>query len=261
MSNWFLGTIGFSYKDWLGAFYPPGSSQREYLPYYTKFFNCVELDTTFHSTPRIETVQSWYTSTPPEFKFSLKTPRIITHEMGLKGAQGLMTDFIDTLYPLQEKVGPILIQLPPSFTQENFPILIEFLEALPPAHRYAVEFRHASWFTDRTAALLSQYHVCWVSIDFPRLPQKIIPTTDFLYIRWIGVNNLYHYHSFERVDKSEQLIWWLHTIREYQNGIPSIYGFFNNDYAGFAAGTCKRFMLLAGLMDEEKNPPFQERLF
>src|SRR5665647_641106 len=141
MSRWFLGTIGFSYKDWVGGFYPPGASQREYLPYYTKFFNSVELDTTFHSAPRIDTVQSWHAATPPEFKFSLKTPRVITHEMGLKGVQGLMS---------------------------------EFLEALPASHRYAVEFRHPSWYNDRTAKLLSQSQVCWVSIDFPHLPKNII---------------------------------------------------------------------------------------
>jgi uncharacterized protein YecE (DUF72 family) len=261
MSHWFLGTIGFSYKDWVGPFYPPGASQREYLPYYTKLFNSVELDTTFHALPRIEAVQSWYTSVPSEFKLCLKTPRVITHEMGLKGAHGLMNEFIDALYPLQEKMGPILIQLPPSFTQENFPTLSEFLAALPTSHRYAVEFRHSSWFNDRTVQLLSQNQICWVSIDFPHLPQKIIPTTDFVYIRWIGINNKYHYHSYERVDKNEQLSWWLQAIREVLPEIPIVYGYFNNDYTGFAAGTCKRFMLLAGLMDEEQNLPFQERLF
>jgi uncharacterized protein YecE (DUF72 family) len=261
MSHWFLGTIGYSYKDWVGGFYPPGAAPREYLPYYTKYFNSVELDTTFHSTPRNATVQSWHLATPPEFIFCLKTPRMITHEMALKGTRGLMTEFIDTLYPLQEKVGPILIQLPPSFTQDNIKTLTEFLEALPASHRYAVEFRHVSWFNARTTQLLSRYQVCWVSIEFPHLPNKIIPTTDFLYIRWIGTNNLYHYHSYERVDKSEQLIAWLKAIRVFQTEIPHVYGFFNNDYAGFAAGTCKRFMLLAGLLDEEQNPPFQERLF
>jgi uncharacterized protein YecE (DUF72 family) len=261
MSRWFLGTIGYSYKDWVGGFYPPGSTQREYLPYYSKVFTSVELDTTFHSIPRTTAVQSWYESTPTEFKFSLKTPHVITHELCLKGAQGLMSEFLDSVYPLQEKLGPVLIQLPPSFTQENLVILREFLGALPASYRYAVEFRHSSWFNDRTAQLLSEYQVCWVSIDFPRIPKKIIPTTDFLYIRWIGVNNLYHYHSYERVDRSEQLLWWLKAIRVFETDIPITYGFFNNDYAGFAAGTCKRFMFLAGLMDEEQNPPYQERLF
>jgi uncharacterized protein YecE (DUF72 family) len=261
MSHWFLGTIGFSYKDWVGAFYPPGTTQREYLPYYTKVFNSVELDTTFHSIPQAKVVQSWYDSTPSEFKISPKTPHEITHELCLKGAQGLMSEFLDTLYPLREKMGPVLIQLPPSFSQENFQVLSDFLEALPPSFRFAVELRHSSWFNDQTAQLLSQTHICWVSIDFPRIPKKIIPTTDFLYIRWIGINNKYHYHSYERLDKNEQLSWWLQNLRQVNPEIQTLYGFFNNDYTGFAAGTCKRFMRLAGLMVEEQNPPFQERLF
>jgi uncharacterized protein YecE (DUF72 family) len=261
MRRWFLGTIGYSYKDWVGGFYPPGTSQREYLSYYSKVFNSVEVDTTFHSIPRVEAVQTWYDAAPPDFIFSLKTPHEITHELGLKGAQGLMSEFIDTLYPLKEKTGPILIQLPPSFTQENFQTLSEFLETLPSTQRYAVEFRHSSWYNDRTTQLLSQHKVGWVAIDFPRIPKKIIPTTDFLYIRWIGINNHYHYHSYERVDRSIELTQWLHNLHEYENEVSTIYGFFNNDYAGFAAGTCKRFMLLAGLRDEDQNTPFQERLF
>ncbi len=261
MSSWYLGTIGFSYKDWLGGFYPAGAAQREYLPYYTKFFNSVEIDTTFHSLPQLSTVQSWYVTTPPEFKFSLKTPRAITHDLGLKGAHGLMNEFIDTLYPLKDKVGPVLIQLPPSFTSDNWNILNDFLESLPRSHRYAVEFRHPSWYNNKTTELLKQYQICLVSVDFPKLPKKIIPTTNFLYIRWIGVNNMYHYHSYERVDKTDQLNWWLQEIRGFQTQIPTVYGFFNNDYTGFAAGSCKRFMIMAGLMDEENTLPFQERLF
>ncbi len=261
MSTWYLGTIGFSYKDWVGAFYPAGSSQREYLPYYSKLFNSVEIDTTFHSLPRHSAIETWYVSTPPEFKFTIKTPHTITHDLGLKGAQGLMNEFIDALYPLKEKVGPVLIQFPPNFTQDNLNRLSDFIDSLPPTHRYAVEFRHTSWYNDTTAKLLSRRQICWVSIDFPDLPKQIIPTTDFLYLRWIGVNNMYHYHSYERVDKNDQLSRWLHAIIEFKTEIPTVYGFFNNDYTGFAAGSCKRFMRLAGLIDDEENLPFQERLF
>ena len=261
MSIWYLGTIGYSYKDWVGAFYPAGASQREYMPYYSKYFNSVEIDTTFHSLPRLSAVETWYAFTPPEFKFTLKTPRTITHDLGLRGVQGLMNEFIDALYPLKEKVGPLLIQLPPSFTQANLNLLSEFIDSLPQTHRYAVEFRHASWYNDRTAQLLSQHQICWVSIDFPDVPKRIIPTTDFLYLRWIGVNNMYHYHSYERVDKNEQLSWWLNAINEFKTKIPTVYGYFNNDYTGFAAGSCKRFMQLAGLTDDGEHLPFQERLF
>jgi uncharacterized protein YecE (DUF72 family) len=83
MSHYHLGTIGFSYKDWVGAFNPTGTAQRDYLTYYCKEFNSVELDTIFHSIPHRTIVQSWASSTPPEFKFCLKTPRVITHDLGL----------------------------------------------------------------------------------------------------------------------------------------------------------------------------------
>ena len=261
MQNWYLGTIGFSYKDWVGAFYPAGAVQREYLPYYCKVFNSVEIDTTFHSIPRSSIVQSWYASTPDEFKICLKTPRVITHDLGLHGTQGLMSEFLDTLHPLQSKIGPILIQLPPSYTQEYYSVLEEFLVSLPQSHRYAIEFRHSSWYNEKTAKLLSQNHVCWVAIDYPNLPKNINLTTDFLYLRWIGINNLYHHHSYERVDKTSQLKWWLQAINPFLEQVSAVFGFFNNDYAGFAAGTCNRFMVISGLKDDEPDLPYQERLF
>ncbi len=260
MGHWYLGTIGFSYKDWLGEFYPAGTSQRDYLSYYCKVFNCVELDTTFHSVPQASKVQSWAASTPRDFIFCLKTPRAITHEHELIGAQGMMDEFLEALRPLQNKVGPILIQLPPSYVQD-YVSLTGFLENLSPSHRYAIEFRHLSWYTDQTQQLLAHYRVCWATIDFPNLPKLIYPTTDFLYLRWIGVNGMYQHHTYERVNKTEQLKSWLKAIKPFQGDMSAIYGFFNNDYTGFAAGTCRRFMQLAGLVTNEPNVPRQERLF
>ncbi len=261
MSHWYLGTIGFSYKDWVGQFYPIGTGQRGYLSYYSKVFNSVELDTTFHSIPQHRTVQTWSATTPSEFKFCLKTPRVITHELGLKGTQGLMNEFIESISPLQEKTGPILIQLPPSYSQEYFSVLNEFLEILPHSQQYAIEFRHPSWYNQKTAQLLTQYRVCWVSVDYPNIPKQINLTSDFIYIRWIGINGMYRHHTHERVDKTNQLRSWIQVINPFLEQIPTVYGFFNNDYAGFAAGTCNRFMLLGGLSEDGQNISSQERLF
>ena len=261
MHQWYLGTIGFSYKDWLGGFYPPGTSPRTYLQFYSKVFNAVELNTTFHSIPHKTIVQSWAASTPAEFKFCVKTPRLITHDLKLMGTQGLMNEFIDAILPIKGRLGPILIQFPPSFNQAKISLLDGFLNNLPQSFQYAVELRNSSWYTKDTFQLLSQYHVGWATIDYPNIPKKINLTADFLYIRWIGINNRYHYHSYEREDTTSQLRWWLHEINSYIDSIPMIYGFFNNDYAGFAAGTCLRFKQLAGFADKEDHPPFQERLF
>jgi uncharacterized protein YecE (DUF72 family) len=261
MSYWYLGTIGFSYKEWVGEFYPNGTTQRNYLPYYCKIFNSVEVDTTFHSIPKSSSVHSWFDNTPNDFLFCLKTPRVITHELGLKGSEGMMEAFTDSISPLKGKAGPILIQLPPSYSQENYPVLKTFLEQLSPSYRYAIEFRHPSWYNEKTKNLLSGNRVCWVSLDFPRITRQVYLTTDFLYIRWIGINGMYHRHSYERVDKTNELREWIKTIHPSLEQIPRIFGFFNNDYAGFAAGTCLRFMRLLGLSPNEPDTPYQAKLF
>ena len=257
MEQWYLGTIGYSYKDWVGTFYPTGLPQRSYLPYYCNYFNSVELDTTFYSIPQPNTVQSWFTMSPVEFRFCIKTPRRITHELGLNNVQGLMNEFLDSLYPLRKKLGVILIQLPPNFSQANYYVLSKFLASLPKTHQYAIEFRHASWYNEKTVQLLSQYQVCWVASDFPHLPKEIIPTSDFLYIRWIGVNGLYTHHSYEREDKTDELRRWLDSLLNVSPQISNIYGYFNNDYAGFAAGTCLRFKQIAGIGNDDVAPPYQ----
>jgi uncharacterized protein YecE (DUF72 family) len=260
MKQWYLGTIGFSYKDWLGAFYPAGTNQRTYLLYYSKVFNCVELDSSFHSIPPQVNVTSWFNSTPSDFRFCFKTPRHITHELKLLGAEAAMDEFLTSIQFMQEKLGPILIQLPPKFKQDKIAIVDNFLTRLPQNYRYAVEFRHPSWYNAKTSQMLSTHKVCWVSNDFPTLPRQINLTTDFLFHRWIGVNGIYQHHSYERVDKNEQLKWWLDLILSYSTKVQHLYGFFNNDYTGFAAGTCIRFMQIAGLI-EENDLPYQERLF
>jgi uncharacterized protein YecE (DUF72 family) len=261
MSQWHLGTIGFSYKDWVGEFYPIDTSQRDYLPFYSKVFNSVEIDTTFHAIPKFSIVQSWFSITPDGFKFCLKTPRIITHERGLKASEGLMTEFLESIEPLRYKTGPILIQLPPRYSQEHLSDMELFLAYLPDSYQYAIEFRHPSWYNDITTQLLSKYQVCWVAIDFPSLPKQLILTTDFIYLRWIGRNGMYQRHSFERVEKTHELETWFDLIKTNQSDIKHIYGFFNNDYTGFAAGTCRRFLQITGMKKDDQQFPYQERLF
>lgn len=261
MKPWYLGTIGFSYKDWVGAFYPIGMKAGDYLSYYCRFFNCVEIDSTFHAIPKATQLEAWEKLTPPEFRFCLKTPQVITHERVLQGTRGLMEEFLDATYPLHSKLGPVLIQLPPRFAIRYLSILEEFLSHLPPGFRYAVEFRHPSWFTGITSDLLTQCNVAWVAVDYPHLPNNIIPTTDFIYIRWIGNNGLYRHHSFEREDKTVMLKGWIRSISSLKPGTAPVYGFFNNDYTGFAAGTCQRFKQLAGFNNETDEIPTQQRLF
>src|SRR5690554_3016991 len=108
--NWYLGTMGYSYDDWRGVFYPDGLDKRDTLSYYSQFFNAVEMDTTFYGTPRPEYVQRWVQSTPDGFMFCPKMPRLITHELRLQNAQQELDGFLQTMRLFEDKLGPILIQ-------------------------------------------------------------------------------------------------------------------------------------------------------
>jgi uncharacterized protein YecE (DUF72 family) len=128
----------------------------------------------------------------------------------------------------------------------------KYLPQEVPSLKFAIEFRHPSWYSEETAQLLSDRGVCWVITEYPGLPMDLRQTTDFLYIRWIGEHGKYHPHTHERVDKTNQLELWWNQIKPFLNNIHAFYGFFNNDYAGFAAGTCK-FMKIVGFDIEENN--------
>lgn len=261
MLQWHLGTMGFSYKEWNAVFYPDGLQPRDYLSHYSQIFDTVELDSTFYGTPKQEYVERWDSVTPPEFIFCVKTPKEITHDRQLVDTTELMTAFLDRMTILGDKLGPILIQLPPDFSFTQIHQLAVFLRQLPGDFRFAVEFRHASWNTTATGQLLQNHNVCWVSTDYKHLPPRVFATADFLYIRWIGRHGRYQTKDVERIDPTPRLITWWQDVKSNLDGIESVYGFFNDDFAGHAPATCNRFKQLVGLPIKELKPPQQGRLF
>ncbi|MCB0213645.1 MAG: DUF72 domain-containing protein [Anaerolineae bacterium] len=261
MADWYLGTVGFSYKDWDGVFYPPGAPARQYLAHYSQIFNSVELDSTFYGTPPPDRVRQWAMTVPPGFKFCVKTPRQITHDMRLFDALGPMTNFLETMSLLGDALGPILIQLPPSLTDSEIDTVNTFIAGLPSAWRYAIEFRHPSWFTPQTAELLAAHHLCWVSTEYENVPKQVVPTTDFLYIRWLGKHGQFERKNKERIDVTPQLQWWIDQLEPHFDRFETIYGFFNNDYSGHSPRTCNRFKEMMGLEAIYPEIPQQGRLF
>jgi uncharacterized protein YecE (DUF72 family) len=258
----YLGTMGFSYKDWVGVFYPEGLASRDYLSYYSRIFNAVEIDSTFYGTPKAETVTRWAAMTPPDFQFCLKTPRANTHDLGLGAAAGVMRDFVEVVGKLEDKLGVILLQFPPSFTVDRLADLDAFLAEAPAGPRYAVEVRHRSWYTasQSMAEMLSRHGVCWASTQYPSLPRRLNLTASYAYLRWIGQHGSYENHTHERIDRTGDLQGWLDLIQAAEPRLDALYGFMNNDYAGFGAGTANRFKQLAGLPVEPLTPPQQGRL-
>lgn len=261
MVKWHLGTMGFSYKDWNGVFYPDGLAPREYLSHYSQFFDSVELDSTFYGTPRSEYVKRWSSITPSGFTFSAKVPREITHDLKLaEESLEPMLHFLDTMRLLGDKLGVILIQLPPDLTFASIHKLAVFMRQLPTDIRYAVEFRHPSWHATATGQLLQNHNICWTSTDYKHLPQRIYVTTDLIYIRWIGIHGQYDTKDYERIDPTERLKAWNEDIRRRSEGVFDVYGFFNNDFAGHAPATCDRFKRIVGLQTGPLQPPQQSRL-
>jgi uncharacterized protein YecE (DUF72 family) len=261
MVDWYLGTIGFTYPEWKSSFYPAGLPANQSLNFYSKVFNAVEINTTFYGPQSSAQTVRWAAATPEKFYFVLKTPRRVTHDMRLQNAAGEMRAFIESSLGLGEKFGAVLLQLPPSMKITERSVLQQFLAELPRGPRYALEFRHASWYVPATAELLREHGVCWVATDYEDLPVEIHPTTDFLYLRWIGKHNVMPHPGYEVTDRSERLADWLQRIRTNQTGIKTIFGFFDNDYAGHAPATCARLKELAGLGSPPSTPAEQGRLF
>ena len=264
----YVGTMGFSYKDWNGVFYPAEMKAQRYLAYYSRIFNAVEVDSTFYGTPKADTVLRWAAATPDGFRFCLKVPRQITHDAGLVNVGADLAHSLEVARLLGNKLGVILFQFPPSFRVDQLPVLKRLLPDLPVDVRFAVEIRDQSWYTavddngyPLLANALERHGVCWAATEYPGLPDRIHPTSKFLYIRWIGQHGSYMRHDRERVDRSANLKAWWQQIQGLSEGVEALFGFLNNDYAGFAAGTANRFKRIAGLPVEPFKPPQQGTLF
>jgi uncharacterized protein YecE (DUF72 family) len=140
----YTGTSGYSFREWVGTFYPPKTPAAEYLAFYASRLNSVEINHTFRRFPTTKLLASWAEKTPESFTFSLKMHQSVTHRARLNSVGESVEEFLKAAEPLGPRLGAILFQLPPYF-RANLDRLKSFLQELPPGHRYALEFRHESW--------------------------------------------------------------------------------------------------------------------
>ena len=260
MVEWHLGTMGFNYKQWVGPFYPDGLPARLHLTYYAERFKALEMDSTFYGTPSETAVQRWARVTPAGFKICPKMPSLITHEKRLVDTDGLTAEFLERMRLLRDKLGAILLQFPPDFSMAEASNLIHFLPQLPEDLRFAVEFRHRSWDKPETAVLLQTHNLCWAAVDYIYMPRRIVRTTDFLYLRFLGPRGRFPGKDREEVDRTADLQQWWGQLQPYLEKVDAVYGFFNDDYAGFAPVACNRFKEIAGAEPGEIRPMQQGRL-
>ncbi|MFW6053517.1 MAG: DUF72 domain-containing protein [Persicimonas sp.] len=236
----YLGTVGWSYGDWNGPFYPPGTSSRDRLPYYAGQFRSVEIDSTFYASPSRRTVQLWHQRSPKGFVCSAKFPRAITHQAGLVGCGTEAATFIEVMSELGNRQGPLLIQLPPSFTVDRFDDLARFLELLPDGLMYAVEVRHRSWLIDEFAELLERWKVAMTLTCGGRLGRFWRATSSIVYMRWLGGHNAFGTYDHLQEPRDEELDWWAPRMAHFLDRGGTIFGYANNNYEGFSPETVRR---------------------
>ena len=260
-----VGTMGWSYADWNGPFYPAAGPGKQAITLYARAFGAVEIDSTFYGAPRETTVRQWVDSTPSDFVFCPKVPRLITHDAGLRKVGPPLEEFVATMALLREKRGPMLIQMPPSFTRDQLPDLKAFLPLLTQLSdktaRFAIEFRHRSLIGTDVADLLAAYGVALVAADYPNMPKRLELTSDFTYLRLIGKHGAYDHHRELQADRAAEIARWTDALRANQSHIKAAFIFCNNDYQGYAPATVNTVRHNLGLGSIKKPPEIQGSLF
>ena len=249
MGQLYLGTQGWSYPSWVGSFYPSGTSTSEYLPEYTKSFNTVELDTTFYGVPRQSTIAGWRERTPAGFRFAAKFPKTITHEKALRDAVPETTYFVEAMAGLDDKLGPLLLQMPPQWTASGMDDLKRFLPDLPSGFDYALEVRHKSWLAkgtfDQLTELLKDRGVALCLVQHAWMPPLDTLTASFAYIRWLGRREDIPDDDFSRVriNRDVQLDRWAEQVLRYARAGLTVYGYFNNHYQGHSPASVRSLQM------------------
>jgi uncharacterized protein YecE (DUF72 family) len=243
-----FGCLSWTYPDWVGSFYAPGTKPAEYLSVYSRVFDLVEVDSSFYRIPSPSTVKQWREKTPENFRFTAKLPGKITHEGGLVGIDQQLERFEKTMVELGDKLACVIAQLPPNSKMESdFSKLETFLEKTNPGIRYAVEFRNKSWLTEETFKLLSKKKVAFVWSVTERM-DDISPriTTDFIYLRFMGKYGEFKKFNKIQKDRTELVEKWWNHLKGSIGLVPLALVLVSNHFSGFAPETVNQIRKLAG---------------
>ncbi|MGH9565711.1 MAG: DUF72 domain-containing protein [Candidatus Angelobacter sp.] len=185
MAQFHVGTSGWAYAGWKPDFYPAKLAQKNFLQYYSKQLNTLEVNFTFRQLVKETTVAKWIAETPANFRFGIKAHQVITHIKRLQKTDDFLPRFIGTIAPLAQvgKMGPVLFQLPPNM-KVDVAVLEEFLGALPRGVMAAFEFRHESWFTDAVFDLLKKHNRALCVAETEERVTPDVVTADFAYYRY-----------------------------------------------------------------------------
>jgi len=228
-----VGTSGFVYPHWKGAFYPEDLPQKRWFAHYATRFSTVEVNNTFYRLPSEDVVRAWRDQAPEGFVYAFKASRYLTHRKKLLPGGShpdALRDFVERLLPLGDKLGPLLFQLPPQM-RKDVPRLRAFLVRLPPRElRYVFEFRHPSWHDDEVYDLLGEHGVALCLHDWKDAPTPHdVVTARTVYVRFHGVE-----HPYAGWYTGRRLRAWVPRVSRWRAAGHDVYLYFNNDEAAYA---------------------------
>jgi uncharacterized protein YecE (DUF72 family) len=235
-----IGCSGWNYNHWREVFYPRGLPASRWLEHYAATFDTVEVNATFYRLPTRKATERWAATTPPDFLFTIKASRYLTHVKRLRELASGWERFVERIEPIMDagKLGPILWQLPERFHRDD-DRLAAALEALPPA-RHAFEFRHASWFVPEVEEILRKHDAALVIGDTPKRPfQTHAWTADWTFIRFhTGRGRGGNYTKKQLEEWGKRIGGWLAD--------GDVYAYYNDDWKGYAVKEAIRLRELVG---------------
>lgn len=231
--KWYIGCSGFYYREWKGVFYPEDLPSSKWFGYYCQHFNTLELNVTFYRFPQLKTLQGWHQKSPPHFLFAVKAPRTITHIKKFTDVKTILTEFYDVVtLGLEEKLGPVLFQLPPKFeySQER---LHNILDHLNPAYNNVIEFRNSSWWRQDVMDELGKHNITFCGVSYPGINDEVVINTPQLYYRFHGVPKLF-YSAYDNAFLESRV----HDITE-NDTVQNAFLYFNNTASSAALGNAR----------------------
>ena len=226
MPHIYIGTSGWNYDHWKGIFYPQKCPKKKWLDFYVETFPTVEVNATFYRHMKPSTFQKWRETSPEGFVWAVKANRFITHIRKLHDTKESLDRFMDSATNLEEKLGVILFQLPPTLVFDEH-LFDSFCADLPENFRYTLEARHPSWTGEKALSALKKQNIAWcISDTAGRYPYLEAITSEFVYIRLHGSRKLYA-SNYTR----EELAAWAEKILAWNK---DTYVYFDNDFMGYA---------------------------
>ncbi len=258
----YVGTSGYSYKDWVGPYYPEGLPSRDWLGFYARDFKTTEINYTYYRVPTAATLAAMASKVPDDFLFTIKASKELTHEREGEVVPEAAAQFVEAIQPLieQGKFGCVLAQFPTSF--HNTPQNQDYLRRLRDPKFFGdlplvIEFRNVEWADDAVYELLRANNLGFCAVDQPRfkslMPPDAVVTSDVAYVRFHGRNYekwWHHEEAYERYSyrySDEELQEWVPKMVGMAEQAPLMFAFANNHWQGQSVDTARQ---IAALMAE-----------